>query len=118
MDGDHTVSREELQVAVEKNCKRSISLAEIEGILSKADLNQSGALDFGEFLEQIFNIEQINRKSKIEKCLKSCKTFMATVNKAAKKYDELIEAFQVIQTKNQMSTSQSYPAIFKNIQKY
>lgn len=53
MDGDHTVSREELQVAVEKNCKRSISLAEIEGILSKADLNQSGALDFGEFLVHI-----------------------------------------------------------------
>ena len=60
LDGDHTVSREELQVAVEKNCKRSISLAEIEGILSKADLNQSGALDFGEFLEQIFNIVWIN----------------------------------------------------------
>ena len=58
LDGDHTVSREELQVAVEKNCKRSISLAEIEGILSKADLNQSGALDFGEFLGQIFNINR------------------------------------------------------------
>lgn len=43
---------------------------------------------------------------------------MATVNKAAKKYDELIEAFQVIQTKNQISTSQSYPTILNNIQKY
>ena len=44
---------------------------------------------------------------------------MATVNKAAKKYDELIEAFQVIQKKkNQISTSQSYPTILNNIQKY
>lgn len=85
IDHDGTVSLIELQIAVERISNRKSNQAEVQKMLSKADINNSGDLEFGEFL-----------------------ILMSTVERGNKQYDDLIEAFHVIDV---LETAEFYKTI-------